>query len=449
VARLVIVSNRVTKADGRTGRAGGLAIAMLDALKQHGGVWFGWSGQTAGETADTAEIDRQDNITYATLDLSREDYDGYYLGYSNAALWPLLHFQIGLMQYQSEHFQIYQKVNAHFAKALQPLLRPDDVIWVHDYHFMLLAAELRKLGVTNKLGFFLHTPFPPDDVLACLPHHEVLLRGLDEYDLAGFQTHEGQEAFEGARVRLPDHTPHAIAETFPIGIDNTQFGRMARRAASSSLAGRLFGSLGGRALIIGVDRLDYSKGIPQRIEAIGHFLEHYRDWRGKFSFLQITPHSRNEVEAYRTIRLNIESLTGRINGQFAEFDWTPIRYLNKTFSRATLAGFYRMAAIGLVTPLRDGMNLVAKEYVAAQDPESPGCLILSQFAGAANELDAALLVNPLDKDGVRDAIHQALTMGLEERKERWEAMMAALRSNSITDWREHFLSRLNEIGAAQ
>ena len=444
MSRLVIVSNRVTKADARIGRAGGLAIAMIDALKEKGGMWFWWSGGIADQTAETATIDQQDNITYATLDLGRADYDGYYLGYANAALWPLLHFQIGLMKYESEDFRTYQAVNGHFAHALQPLLEPDDVIWVHDYHLILLAPALRELGVKNRIGFFLHTPFPPDDVLACLPHHDVLIRALDRYDLIGFQTPEGVEAFEGARSRVTPATCHAVAETFAIGIDTAQFSRMARRAAGSSLARRLVGSLNDRALLIGVDRLDYSKGIPHRIEAIGHFLEHYKEWRGKFSYLQITPHSRNEVEAYRDIRQNIESLTGRINGQFAEFDWTPIRYLNKTFSRATLAGFYRMAAIGLVTPLRDGMNLVAKEYVAAQDPEAPGCLILSVFAGAARELDAALLVNPLDKDEVRDAVHRALTMSVEERRERWEAMMVALRANSITHWREQFIARLTD-----
>jgi len=443
--RLVIVSNRVTSSDSHVGRAGGLAIAMSDALRAQGGLWFGWSGQIAAKTADTADLSKMENITYATVDLGQADYDGYYLGYANSTLWPLLHFQIGLMKYHSEEFRIYQNVNEHFARVLQPLLKPDDVIWVHDYHLIPLGAALRALGVTNRIGFFLHTPFPPEGVLSALPHYDVLLRALDQYDLVGFQTQEGQAAFEDAWQRLSAGPPHAVAGTFPIGIDTAQFSRMARRAMSSSLAHRLVESLGGRKLVIGVDRLDYSKGIPHRLDAIGHFLDNNRDWRGKFGYLQITPHSRNEVEAYRQLRQEIDSLTGRINGQFAEFDWTPIRYLNKTFSRPTLAGFYRTAAVGLVTPLRDGMNLVAKEYVAAQDPESPGCLVLSSFAGAARELDAALLVNPLDREDIAQAVHQALTMSLEERRERWEAMMVGLRSNSILHWREAFLARLTEL----
>jgi len=442
--RLVIVSNRVTASDSHVGRAGGLAIAMHDALRAQGGLWFGWSGHIAAQTSESPIITMGDNVTYATLDLGQSDYDGYYLGYANSTLWPLLHFQIGLMKYHSEDFRVYQNVNDHFARVLKPLLAADDVIWVHDYHLIPLAAALRALGVTNRIGFFLHTPFPPEGVLAALPHYDVLLRALDQYDLVGFQTQEGQTAYESAWQRLDAGPAHAVAGTFPIGIDTAQFSRMARRAVSSSLAHRLVESLGGRKLVIGVDRLDYSKGIPHRLEAIDHFLDNNRDWRGKFGYLQITPHSRNEVEAYRNLRQEIDALTGRINGQYAEFDWTPIRYLNKTFSRPTLAGFYRTAAVGLVTPLRDGMNLVAKEYVAAQDPESPGCLILSSFAGAARELDAALLVNPLDREGIADAVLRALNMSLEERRERWETMMEGLRSNSILHWREAFLGRLSE-----
>ena len=442
MARLVVVSNRVTPSENEAGRAGGLAIAMQDALQEQGGLWFGWSGQVTVKTAQSANISDQGNVTYATVDLGQTDYDGYYLGYSNSTLWPLLHFQIGLMKFRSEDFSIYQNVNEHFARLLQPLLKPTDIIWVHDYHLIPLASALRALGVTNRIGFFLHTPFPPEDLLAALPHYDVLLRAFDKYDLIGFQTPEAHAAFDNARRRLIAGAPQAAAEVFPMGIDTLQLGRLSKRATSSAVAHRLADSLGGRQLVIGVDRLDYSKGLPHRMEAIGHFLEHNREWRGKLSYLQITPQSRNELESYRQLRQEVDTLTGRINGQFAEFDWTPIRYLNKTFSRATLAGFYRSASIGLVTPLRDGMNLVAKEYVAAQDPENPGCLILSSFAGAARELNAALLVNPLDREGMADAVLQALTMSLEERRERWEAMMEGLRANTVAHWRESFLARL-------
>ena len=440
--RLVIVSNRVTKAEGDVGRAGGCAVAMHDTLAQQGGLWFGGSGRVSAETSAAPELSTAAGITYATLDLSQGDHAGYYLGYAKTTLWPLLHFQIGLMKYSAEDFASYQRVNQHFAETLQPLLKSDDLIWVHDYHLIPLGLALRDLGVKNRIGFFLHTPFPPEDLLAALPHYEFLLKALDHYDLVGFQTVESQAAFEHARRGVLSTAPHAVAETFPIGIDEGEFGNLARRATGSGLAQRLARSLCGRQLVIGADRLDYCKGIPQRLEAIGHFLEHNPSWRRRFGYLQITPQSRNEVEATQQLQNEVETLTGRINGQFGDFDWTPIRYLNKSFARPTLAGFYRSAAVGLVTPLRDGMSLVAKEYVAAQDPEQPGCLILSSFAGAARELSAALLVNPLDRESIAAALLRGLTMSVSERRERWETMMAALRANSAAHWREAFLGRL-------
>jgi len=414
---------------------------MRDALSRQGGIWFGWNGEIAKATAEEPQIRDVGNITYATVALSQQDHDRYYLGYANATLWPLLHFRLGLMTFQQTEFDAYLQVNAHFAKLLQPLLQPGDRVWVHDYHLIPLAAELRKLGVRNQIGFFLHTPFPPIEVFQALPHYQTLLSGFSSYDLVGFQTEEAVTAFHSTSVARGPGGP--VVAAFPIGIDTKGFETIARRAANSANTRRLLASLAGHRLVIGVDRLDYSKGIPNRFDAISCLLEKSPEWRGEFSYLQITPHSRGEVDAYKALRRELESAAGRINGRFAEFDWSPVRYVNRSFPRQTLAGFYREAAIGLVTPFRDGMNLVAKEYVAAQDPENPGVLVLSSLAGAANELKAALLVNPLDIDEMAAAIRQGLAMPLEERRERWSDMMTVLRANTISTWCDAFLAALS------
>jgi trehalose 6-phosphate synthase len=441
VSRLVVVSNRVAAPSAREMRAGGLAVAMRDALAEHGGIWFGWSGEVAAQTASEPKIRVVNNVTYATVDLGQQDHDQYYQGYANATLWPLLHFRLGLIAYRQTDFEAYLRVNAEFARQLRPLLRPGDRIWIHDYHLIPLAAELRKLGVENAIGFFLHTPFPPFEVFQALPHADRLLSGFTSYDLVGFQTQAAVSAFRAmGAVLWPADGP--VAGAFPIGIDTAKFVQIARRADGSANSQRLLDSLAGRRLVIGVDRLDYSKGLPNRFEAVGRLLDEASEWRGKFSYLQITPQSRGEVAPYRVLRRELESSAGRINGRFAEFDWTPIRYINRSFSRQALAGFYRQAAVGLVTPFRDGMNLVAKEYVAAQKPEDPGVLILSSLAGAACELTSALLVNPLDIEEMASALRRALAMPVAERRERWADMMAVISTNTISTWREAFLAAL-------
>jgi len=455
VSRLVIVSNRVSLPGERTNRAGGLAVAMRDALKHYGGVWFGWSGDIAENSSTSPHVAEAGGVTYVTVDLSRSDYQGYYADYANGSLWPLLHYRLGLVEYKRRAFDRYLRVNRYLAQILQPLLRPDDVIWVHDYHLIPLGGELRQLGIENRIGFFLHTPFPPPEVLEALPHHEMLVRGLCAYDLIGFQTADGVRALlnyvteraSGRQLGDGRFTAYGLQSrvaAFPISIATEQFAELAARAVTTPDSRRLRHSLADRDLIIGVDRLDYSKGIENRFDAIDSLLTDWRAHRGRFTYLQITPHSRAEIGPYRTLRRELELAAGRINAKFSEFDWTPIRYVNRSLSQQTLAGFYRIARIGLVTPLRDGMNLVAKEFVAAQDPENPGVLVLSRFAGAAHELDAALLVNPIDVDALAAAIHVGLGMPLEERRARWSAMMEVLRKNDITTWRDAFLAALRD-----
>jgi len=452
--RLVIVSNRVSFPTERSNQAGGLAVALREAIERRGGVWFGWSGHVAGTTATEPHVAHAGRVTYLTVDLGNADHQAFYIGYANSTLWPLLHFRLGILEYKREEFEGYLGVNAKLAAILAPRLEPDDLVWVHDYHFFPFAAELRKLGVSNRIGFFLHTPFPPADVLIALPHHATLLRALSAYDLLGFQTDMTTRAVLGCITALaggnagPDGRfeafgAHGRALTFPIGIDTKAFAASALRAAASPEALRLKTSLAGRRLIIGVDRLDYTKGIPKRFESIECLLSQRPDFRRTFNYLQISPHSRGEVAQYRAMRRELESTAGRINGQFAEFDWSPIRYINRSFSRRTLAGFYRLARIALVTPFRDGMNLVAKEFVAAQDRDDPGILILSHLAGAAQELHQALVVNPFDVDEIAEALKRALEMTVEERRERWEGMWATVNTQTVTTWHRSFVAALS------
>jgi trehalose 6-phosphate synthase len=457
-ARLVVVSNRVAMTDPGGKSAGGLAVGILAALKRTGGIWFGWSGEVTESAPSAAELIERDGITFATLDLKRRDYEEYYNGFANRVLWPLFHYRPGLLEYQREDYAGYLRVNRQFAQHLAPLIKPGDLVWVHDYHLLPLANELRQLGVGEPLGFFLHTPFPAAEMLRVLPPHAQLMRALCAYDLVGFQTEKDVDGFRDYLLRQAGGRAGTAGEVsafgrrvraapFPIGIDVDEMAALAAHAAGSRHARRLSESLRQRDLIIGVDRLDYSKGLPQRFRAFERMLELFPDTRGRVTFMEIAPPTRSEVPEYMAIRRSLETAAGHINGRFAEFDWMPLRYLNKSFAQRTLAGFLRAARVGLVTPLRDGMNLVAKEYVAAQNPEAPGALVLSYFAGAAQELGDALLVNPYDIDAVAEAIHQALTMPLGERIERWRAMMTVLRRNDIAHWRDCFVEALAEAAA--
>ena len=453
MGQLVIVSNRVAIPEkNANARAGGLEVAVKAALKRKSGIWFGWSGKVATQTKIATQQVVHDKISYITLDLSKEDHREYYNGFTNRVLWPILHYRIDLAEFSRRDLSGYLRVNDHFARELHKVLAPDDLIWVHDYHLMPLAKALRERGHKNRIGFFLHIPCPPPEMLTALPHHERLIPSLCEYDLVGFQT--GDDAFNFSRYLtrecgLHSHDFNFIVadrtvqiDVFPVGIETAAFAHLAERSMRLPFVQRVIGSLNGRALIIGVDRLDYSKGIPQRLSAFELFLRTQSDWRGKVTYLQIAPKSRTEIPEYADMEEEIGSAAGRINGAFGEADWTPIRYVNRTYSHATLAGLYRAARVGLVTPLRDGMNLVAKEYVASQNLDDPGVLVLSRFAGAAHECKAALLVNPYDPDSVAAAIGQALSMPLAERRERHNELFRVLSHNSVQYWADRFLAAL-------
>ena len=458
MGRLVVVSNRVALPD--ESRAGGLAIALLDSLREEGGLWFGWSGKIDPDASGRLHEQQDGNIRFVTMDLSAQDHEDYYNGFANRTLWPLLHFRMDLVDYNRETYEGYQCVNALFAGKLAPLLQPDDIVWIHDYHLIPLAKLLRERGVRCRKGFFLHVPMPSSDLLAALPSHQRLFEGLSSYDLVGFQTERDLERFQDyvrlfGRGRVLDRgvleAPNGRrfhAGAFPIGIDTARIAELAADAVTKSGVERLAESMSGRALAIGVDRLDYSKGLPERFKGFANYLQRYPQQRGQLTFLQIAPVSRGDVTEYQQLREELERLAGHINGRYAEPDWTPVRYVNRNYPHATLTGFYRMARVGLVTPLRDGMNLVAKEYVAAQNPDDPGVLLISPFAGAARELDGALLVNPYDLDGAGDAIAQAMTMPVEERRERWKSMFDHLSTHDITYWRRSYLKALREADLA-
>ncbi len=459
-ARLIIVSNRVAVPDSPgTPFAGEMAVAAKAALKNRKGMWIGWSGKAADEPVEMPQAVDINNVAYVLIDLSKNDIQEYYNGLTNSVLWPILHYRVDLQKYSRADASGYMRVNRMFADRLSALVTEDDVIWVHDYHLMLLGRELRSRGHRNRIGFFLHTPCAPPDILQTLPQHKEILGGLTYCDLIGFQTENDRDnfahylaalgavqvrgggyEFEGRKVRLG---------VFPVSIETETYARLARNAGRSALVALVRESLGGSRLVLGVDRLDCSMGIPQRVKAFEQLLETSPEWHGKVTLLQITPKSRTEVEQYREIEAEVTRLIGKVNGRFGDAAWTPIRYVNRSYSRAVLAGIYRAADVAMVTPLRDGMNLVAKEYLAAQDPEHPGVLVLSQFAGAAKELDRALIVNPHETDAVVSALKRALAMPLAERRERHGPMLAHLLDNDIRKWAEDYLAALVEHAPAR
>ncbi len=432
---------------------------MLAALRgPDGGIWFGWSGKTAETPCTTPSIQESDGIQFITVDLPTARFDAYYNGFCNSSLWPLHHYFPGAFRYDATEYGAYLDINRYYADALLPFIKPDDVVWIHDYQLMPLGRMLREAGIKTRIGFFLHIPYPNIAVLRLIPTYAELVKDLCQYDLIGFQTDEDLDGFRSAvRNVYPDEVreeAHVLTVgerevrtgVFPIGVDVDVIARQAQVAEEEEeQVSRLTYSLLGRQLLLGVDRLDYSKGLVERFNSYQTLLETAPELQGNITFVQIAPLSRINVAEYAEIRDTLERTAGHINGKFADTDWTPIRYLNRDFSHQTLSGFLRVTNVAIVTPVRDGMNLVAKEFVAAQDPERPGALVLSILAGAARELgDGALIVNPYDKMGVARALKQALIMPLDERRARHASMLAVLRSNSIAHWHEEFLLRLNE-----
>ena len=458
MSRLIVVSNRVNPPTaGADETVGGLAMALAAALREYSGLWFGWSGEVAAAFTGELHTRSVGGVTTATVDLDEADYQEYYNGYANRTLWPLFHYRPDLAAYDRSFGEGYDRVNRRFAETLRPLLRPDDLIWVHDYHLIPLARELRRLGVGNRIGFFLHIPWPAHQLVVTLPRHRALVEALFDYDLVGFQTAEHMQAFEGYVAAEASGTlsPAGFArafdkttriDAFPIGLDAAEFTRLADSARAHHAFDVMAAHSVFRKMIVGVDRLDYSKGLEERMAGVERLLALYPEFRREILMLQIAAPSRDDVEAYQNERGKLDAICGRINGEYGDMDWTPIHYVNRNYRRDELAGVYRVAAVGLVTPLRDGMNLVAKEYVAAQNPADPGVLVLSRFAGAATQLKDALIINPNSPEEIADALRRALLMPLAERRRRWEALSENVHREDVTAWRDSFVQALAATG---
>lgn len=435
-------------------QAGGLAVGLSDALSDRGGLWFGWDGEVVKQGTRVApKVTTGDNVQTVTLPLTTKDYNEFYAGYSNRVLWPVFHYRLDLESFEESYLRGYRRVNSKFSDALLPFLRDDDIIWVHDYHLIPLATELRRRGCKQRIGFFLHIPFPSHDILSAAPMHQWLVSCLLDYDVIGFQTHADLNNFKHYIVdqlkgvcrkdgTVTARGRTATAKSFPIGIDVDNFRELSRTEKANEQIALLQRRLTARTHIIGVERLDYTKGLPSRLKAFARLLEKYPENIKSVSLMQVASPSREQVEAYVDIKSELEALSGQINGMYADFDWTPVRYMNRSVPRSVLAALFRGSQVGLVTPLRDGMNLVAKEYVAAQNDDDPGVLILSRFAGAAEQLQEALLVNPYNIDEMAEALQRAIIMPLEERIERQASLLRNVHEFDASHWQKSFLKAL-------
>jgi trehalose 6-phosphate synthase len=448
--RLIVISNRLP--DLAAPPSGGLVSGLDSLLRRISGLWVGWSGRVAPDAVPRTVL--REGRDYATLavDLPRDDVEGYYNGFANRTLWPICHRRPDLAEIEGSTYRTYRKVNADLARRVAAVVRRGDMIWVHDYHLIPLGLELRRRGVTNRIGFFLHVPVPPRETLAALPWAGELVEALAAYDLVGVQSTRdwwnltdyalrelgGEVATNGA---ITLGAGRIAAGVYPIGIDTSWFTLTAAASGGHEHAERASGAP--QRTILGVDRLDYSKGVPERLGAFRELLEAYPEYRHRVRMVQVSAPSREDVPEYRRLRREVAELSGDINGRFGGLDWTPVCFVNRALPQAQLAGLYRTSRIGLVTPLADGMNLVAKEYVACQDPEDPGVLVLSRFAGAAEQMDGAVSVNPYDRAGTVAALRKAFAMPVEERKARWGSMMVMLERDTVHRWGRQFVADLH------
>lgn len=447
MSRLIMISNRVIDF-GAASQAGGVSVAIYDALARHSGFWFGWNGQVEDVENSETVVARDGSHTTVTIPLTPADYNDFYLGYSNSVLWPVFHNRLDLAQFEAGYYARYVSVNKKFATHLAPLIEADDVVWIHDYHLFPLALELRKHGIENPIGFFLHIPVGPAQALIAIPEHREIARALSAYDLIGVQTHRDvrnlidflQQSVSGSL--LPSGLIRACDSEldigcFPVGIDANDFAHSTiKRDRESPETSR----------IIGIDRLDYTKGLPQKFRAFGQFLEEFPEHRRRIVLSQFAPPTRESVEAYADIRSELELLSGAINGRFGELDWVPINYIHRPIPRRELSDVYRSSRVCWVTPLMDGMNLVSKEYVASQDPQDPGVLVLSKFAGAAEQLNDAVLVNPYDRNDMVQGLRSALEMPIDERVARHDKLARVVSTSDAHAWGATFYASLVKAG---
>ncbi len=457
--RLLAISNRLPELRGaddvedkRKRGVGGLVTALEPVLSSRRGLWLGWSGRTIpGDDPTVPGLAESASPPLAWLDFPEAWSERYYSGFCNRSLWPLLHTFPGRVRFADAEWEAYQAVNEAFASAAMTLVDPDVTIWVHDFHMLLLAGALRRRGHRGPIGLFLHVPFPGPDLFSMIPWADRVMDEMLQFDLIGFHTRWFVENFRHcvgalspARVGddVIEHRDRRIrVDAFPIGIVPEGFQEPPEPAMVEEVTA-LLNSIRPNRLVLGVDRLDYTKGIPERLRAFARMFEMFPEWRGKVSLVQVSVPSRADVPDYAEQRAQIENAVGRINGELGEASWVPVRYLYRSYPRNELSQLYRAANVGYVTPMRDGMNLVAKEYVAAQAPEDPGALLLSRFAGAAFEMSDAILTNPWHEEGMARDLDRALRMPLEERKEHHARLLAVVQRTTAVSWAEDFLEAL-------
>jgi trehalose 6-phosphate synthase len=444
-SRLLVMSNRTPapRGDDRGREVGGLVSALEPALRQRDGIWLGWSGRER-EGDPSLIFDEDSTPARASFDYPARWRRDFYAGLCNRALWPLFHGLLDRARYEDADWAAYVEANDAYARFSRQLVGPDATVWVHDYHLLLAGRALRRAGHRGPIGLFVHVPFPTREAFETFPWADDLIDAMSWFDLVGFHCHRWAENFR-ACAAAGRGEPRSVA-VFPLGIDVAPF--IATDVATSPDVAGLRAELGPLRLLLGVDRLDYSKGIPERLRAYERLLERFPEWRQKVALVQVSVPSRADVPEYTELRRVVENLVGRINGRFGEADWVPVRYLFRSYDHRVLAELYRAAAVAVVTPLRDGMNLVAKEFVAAQTPDDPGVLVLSRFAGAAVELGDAVLTNPFHIDGLAADLDRALRMPLDERRARHNRMREIVHGTSPATWAERFLADLERTGAA-
>ncbi len=464
--RLVIVSNRLPIVLSKQKNdewsiqpgSGGLVTALAPVLKNRGGLWIGWPGNVNEDGIDNSKLLEEESTrigyTLKPVELTFEEKENYYKGFANEIIWPLFHDFIAHCNFNPQYWYAYQNVNQKFAKVVVSNIKKDDFIWVHDYHLMNVAKNLRYMGISNKIGFFLHIPFPPPDFFVRLPWRFEIINSLLEYDLIGFQTFRDRRNFlqcihtfiketrglgkgQVIKIRVPDR--EIRVGSFPISIDYDEFCKIANRKEVAEKAWYFHEEFPNRKIIFGIDRLDYSKGIPERMRAFRNALRRYPDLRKKLSLIQVVVPSRRDITKYEALKTEIERLSGEINGEFTQSGWVPIQYIFRSLDRPELIAYYRTSEIALITPIKDGMNLIAKEYCAS-NVEEEGVLILSEFAGAAAQYKkGALLINPHDIEGIAEAIKEAFYMPREQRKIRMQKLRQNTRKHNIYWWVDSFL----------
>ena len=467
--RLINVSNRLPVVIKRQvgglraeRSSGGLASALESAWRQQPGVWIGWAGTTQNHEVEQliAKASRRRPYNLLPVPLSEEEVSKFYSGFANEIIWPLFHDMPSRCNFDPDYWEIYQRVNRKFAQAIMSTVRDNDFVWVHDYHLMLTAQYLREAGIKARVGFFLHIPFPAPDIFEKLPWSEPVLRALLDFDLIGFQTDRDRANFAnclGRKVRdaaveivsphtiVTRHLHKTVVGTFPISIDFDGLSEMASRPEIASRASVIRRDLLENMLVLGVDRLDYTKGIPERLKAFRILLQRFPELRGQITLVQVVVPSREDIPRYKDLRSDLELLVSRINGEFTRAGWVPIHYMHRHLGREELLAYYRAADIALITPLKDGMNLVAKEFCAAQTDER-GVLILSEFAGAGPELrHGALLVNPNDFAAVAQAIHEACIMPIEEKRTRMRLLRNIVKEHNVQRWARAFMHAASEM----